>query len=283
MGRRVVAWVEGVPAHADELEAFAASLVGTPAAQRVGFEGLPPRLGAHAAAGGLPGHADRHRSEAMSAWATRAFLAERLAGAARRRLGLAEGAGLDEWVDALVANGDVVLAVPGDDEVAACARANAGRYREPEARLVSHVLVATRPEAEALAASAVTPGQLAELAGHCSLDTGSRHSGGDLGWVRRGELSGPLEEAVFSIAVGGVTGPVCSVFGWHVLAVRGEKQGGLPPEEERLRRARAELAQEARRVAWQQWWDRAWAAGARVPPEAAAALSPVLPGTTHRH
>lgn len=107
-----------------------------------------------------------------------------------------------------------------------------GRYVEPEARLVSHILIQTPPNADAdvvqtarekaleIAAKARAEGSdFAALAKEYSEDPGSRNSGGDLGWIERGVTDPGFEETLFSMAPG-VSDPVKSSDGWHVIWLR---------------------------------------------------------------
>ena len=80
----------------------------------------------------------------------------------------------------------------------------------------------------------------AALAKANSEDPGSRDSGGDLGWVERGAMVAPFEEALFAMQPGEVRGPVKTDFGFHVLQLRELKQGAQVPFEQ----AREELARE---------------------------------------
>ena len=96
---------------------------------------------------------------------------------------------------------------------------NGDRYRRREARRVRHILcpdVATAQDAiRRLDAGA----DMAALAEAVSIDVGTRTRGGELGDVHRGELSGPLEDAIFSAPVGTVFGPIQTEHGWHVARV----------------------------------------------------------------
>lgn len=56
-----------------------------------------------------------------------------------------------------------------------------------------------------------------ELAEKESDDQESARKGGDLGYVFKGWLPDPVEEAAFSMRVGEISGPVESPFGWHIL------------------------------------------------------------------
>ncbi|MBO9715357.1 MAG: SurA N-terminal domain-containing protein [Pseudoxanthomonas sp.] len=127
------------------------------------------------------------------------------------------------------------------------------RFVEPERRLASHILIrvdanadeATRKAAEEkaqrLATEASAPGaDFAALAKANSEDPGSRDSGGDLGWVERGAMVAPFEEALFAMQAGEVRGPVKTDFGYHVLQLRELKQGAQVGFEQ----AREELARE---------------------------------------
>ncbi len=50
-------------------------------------------------------------------------------------------------------------------------------------------------------------------------DPGSRERGGDLGWVRRGMMVPPFENAAWAARTGTPIGPVWSRFGWHIIRV----------------------------------------------------------------
>jgi peptidyl-prolyl cis-trans isomerase D len=126
------------------------------------------------------------------------------------------------------------------------------RFVEPERRLASHILIrveagadeAARKAAEQkalkLAEQAKAGADFAELAGANSEDPGSREGGGDLGWVEKGTMVAPFEQALFAMAAGEVTGPVQTDFGYHVLQLREVSGGAQVPFEQ----ARAELERE---------------------------------------
>jgi peptidyl-prolyl cis-trans isomerase D len=120
-------------------------------------------------------------------------------------------------------------------------------------RLVSQILVAvpadadpaTQQAAEAkarkLVAEAKAPGtDFAALATANSDDVLSKAKGGDMGWVAKGVLEKPVEDAVFAMQGGQVEGPVRTQYGWHIVQVR-EVQGAT---EANFDEVRARLATE---------------------------------------
>ncbi len=134
------------------------------------------------------------------------------------------------------------------------------RFVRPEQRLVSHILVklpegadaaqqkAVEAKARKLAEQARQPGaDFAALARANSEDAGSKDAGGDLGWVSKGAMVKPFEEALFAMQPGEVRGPVKTEFGWHVLQLREVKAGSQQPFEdvrEQLAREQAEADRE---------------------------------------
>lgn len=126
------------------------------------------------------------------------------------------------------------------------------RFTAQEQRLASHILVevpkdapaaaveAARAEAARLATQARAGGDFAALARANSDDPGSKATGGDLGWVSRGMMAGPFEDALFSMQAGQVGEPVRTDFGWHVIQLR-EVQSG---QQQSFEEARAALAAE---------------------------------------
>lgn len=71
-----------------------------------------------------------------------------------------------------------------------------------------------------------------EAAARYSDDATSAPSGGDLGFFKKGEMLSMLEEVVFNMAVGEVSGVVQSSQGLHLFKVTGKKQGAIPPYED---------------------------------------------------
>jgi peptidyl-prolyl cis-trans isomerase D len=105
-------------------------------------------------------------------------------------------------------------------------------------RLASHILVkvdagadeaawkAAEAKARRIAEQARQPGaDFAALARADSQDEGSRAAGGDLGWIEKGAMPKPFEDALFAMQAGQVSEPVRTEFGWHVIQLREVKTG----------------------------------------------------------
>jgi len=105
-------------------------------------------------------------------------------------------------------------------------------------RLASHILVkvdanasdaawkAAEAKAKQIAAQARQPGaDFAALARADSQDEGSKAGGGDLGWIEKGAMPKPFEDALFAMQAGQVSEPVRTEFGWHVIQLREIKTG----------------------------------------------------------
>lgn len=129
------------------------------------------------------------------------------------------------------------------------------RFATAERRLASHILVevpagadeaaqqAAQKKAADIAAKAQAPGaDFAALARENSDDPGSKDGGGDLGWVEKGMMAGPFEDALFGMQAGAVSAPVRTDFGWHVLQLR-EVDAGKPVAFEDVR---ADMEKEVR-------------------------------------
>ncbi|RMF68751.1 MAG: hypothetical protein D6743_02945 [Calditrichaeota bacterium] len=101
---------------------------------------------------------------------------------------------------------------------------------------ISHILVKVEPSEDALAAAQKKAEEVlarlkkgedfAELARQYSQDPGSASRGGDLGFMKRGDLVREFEEVAFSLEPGEISEPVRTQFGIHVMQLiekRGEK------------------------------------------------------------
>ncbi len=115
----------------------------------------------------------------------------------------------------------------------------ATRFSTVEERRARHILVnfgADKAEAkkriESLAGKIAQGADFASLASSQSDDPGSKAQGGDLGWVRRGQMLEKFEQALFALTTGEVSGPVETEFGWHLIKLEEVKQARTRPFED---------------------------------------------------
>ncbi len=101
---------------------------------------------------------------------------------------------------------------------------------------ISHILLTVKPSAkakkkaydraEAILQKIKNGADFAEMARKYSEDPGSAAKGGDLGFVRRGDLVKPFEEVAFNLKPGQLSGVVETQFGYHIIQLlerKGEK------------------------------------------------------------
>lgn len=89
---------------------------------------------------------------------------------------------------------------------------------------ISHILVPTQAQAEDVLAKIKAGGDFAALARQNSLDTKTKGSGGDLGWVKWEQFgSTSLRDAAFKLKAGETSGIVQSQFGYHIIKVTDKK------------------------------------------------------------
>ena len=81
----------------------------------------------------------------------------------------------------------------------------------------SHVLVKKQSEALAVLERLDKGEKFARLARELSIDSGSAKRDGSLGYFGRGKMVKQFEEAAFALAVGQVSQPVKTEFGYHVI------------------------------------------------------------------
>lgn len=103
----------------------------------------------------------------------------------------------------------------------------------------SHILVASEEEAAALKAEVDAGADFAELAQEHSTGP-SGPNGGSLGWFSEGMMVPTFEAAVLELEPGGVSGPVQTQFGWHLVKLNDSRAKEAPTFEE----VRGELQQE---------------------------------------
>jgi peptidyl-prolyl cis-trans isomerase D len=114
-----------------------------------------------------------------------------------------------------------------------------GRFTSTEERRARHILIgfgadkaAAKGKIEDLATQLAGGADFATLAREHSEDPGSRSGGGDLGWVRRGQMVKDFEAALFALESGGVSGPVATEFGWHLIQLDEVRPSTVRPFED---------------------------------------------------
>jgi [acyl-carrier-protein] S-malonyltransferase len=192
--------------------------------------------------------------QSLRRWIVQELVTEEVLAHEARQAGLPDSLSLVELVTAGVT-------IPEDD-VRAYYERNGDLYRRPESRRIRHLLV----DEEAAAREAARG-----IGAAPELD------------VRRGELAGPLEDAIFAASAGSIVGPIGTELGWHVARVEGTTPASVVPYREARTAIEAELLTAARSRAFDGWLDGRRKALAVVEPEFAHPGDPVHGIPSHRH
>jgi peptidyl-prolyl cis-trans isomerase C len=118
------------------------------------------------------------------------------------------------------------------------------RYAIPEMVSARHILVRLAPgasESEAAAAlkkaehiytqATVKDGDFSKLAAKTSEDETTKAQGGDLGRFQKGMMVPEFEQASFALPAGGISRPVKTAYGYHIIKVEEHTQAATPPFE----------------------------------------------------
>jgi peptidyl-prolyl cis-trans isomerase C len=112
-----------------------------------------------------------------------------------------------------------------------------------ETMRVSHILVKTEAEAEAILKELQAGKDFAELAKATSQDTGSAEKGGDLGELRRGQSVQEFEDGAFRLKEGELSPVIKTQYGYHILK-GGAHATAVEPFDEVKGRIRQSLLQQ---------------------------------------
>jgi peptidyl-prolyl cis-trans isomerase SurA len=83
-------------------------------------------------------------------------------------------------------------------------------------------------------------------------DDGSASKGGDLGWVNPGDTVPEFEKAMTELAIGEISEPVRSPFGWHLIQVLERRDQDVTQERQKLQ-ARQAIRERKAEEAFQDW------------------------------
>jgi peptidyl-prolyl cis-trans isomerase C len=131
-----------------------------------------------------------------------------------------------------------------------------GMGKEEEVR-AHHILLKTEDEAKAVLADLKKGADFEKLAKEKSTDPSAKTNGGDLGYFGKEQMVPEFAEAAFKLNKGGLSDPVKSQFGWHVIR-QDDKRTKPVPEFDKVkpqlvqfvvRNAQAELINKLRKDA----------------------------------
>jgi peptidyl-prolyl cis-trans isomerase D len=94
-----------------------------------------------------------------------------------------------------------------------------------------HILVADEATANDIETKLKSGQDFGELAKQYSTDTGSKESGGDLGWFPKGQMVQAFEDAAWKLNIGEISAPVKSDMGYHIIQLLGKENKQLSNDE----------------------------------------------------
>jgi foldase protein PrsA len=131
-----------------------------------------------------------------------------------------------------------------DAQVADFYNKNKSLYNTAAQVRARHILVKTKPEAEAIEAQLRGGANFATLAQKDSIDPGSKAAGGELGWFGATQMVKPFSDAAFSLGVGQISQPIQTPFGWHIIQVEEKRPAHIASLAEAAPKIRAQLMQQ---------------------------------------
>jgi parvulin-like peptidyl-prolyl isomerase len=130
---------------------------------------------------------------------------------------------------------------------------NKAQYGTPETRVVRHVLVKDKATADRLYDQLRAGGDWKAIAKQYSQDPASKNQGGRM-TATKGALVPEFEQAAFSIGNNGISKPVKTQYGWHVIqALSPVKKSTSTPLNQVREAIRQQLTQEKKNQEMQGW------------------------------
>ncbi|MDF2935526.1 MAG: PpiC-type peptidyl-prolyl cis-trans isomerase [Paenibacillaceae bacterium] len=140
-----------------------------------------------------------------------------------------------------------------DEDIKTYYDTNLESMKTPEQVRASHILVATKEEAEAVLTSLKGGADFAALAKEKSTDTASKEAGGDLEFFPKGVMEESFETAAFALKDGELSSVVETSHGFHVIKTTEHKAAATPTLEEKTEEIRQALSEEQISTLSQSW------------------------------
>jgi peptidyl-prolyl cis-trans isomerase SurA len=142
---------------------------------------------------------------------------------------------VEQYRQTLEATGALPPVLVTEDEIVEVFQTQAANQTRPETISFNQLLVrplpsgAARDSALSIAEQAMTDLDAGEefevVARRYSEDPGTREQGGELGWLRRGDVVKPFGDAAWAARPGGTVGPILTRFGLHLIHVENVRGG----------------------------------------------------------
>lgn len=111
-----------------------------------------------------------------------------------------------------------------DEEMKTYFDENKDTFAQAEQIKASHILVADEKTANEVIEKLNDGGDFAKLAKEYSTDASTKDSGGELGYFAKGTMVTEFDDAAFGLAVGEVSKPVKTEYGYHIIKVEAKKK-----------------------------------------------------------
>ncbi|PFP16096.1 foldase [Bacillus sp. AFS073361] len=112
-----------------------------------------------------------------------------------------------------------------DEEMKTYFNENKDTFAQAEQIKASHILVADEKTANEVKEKLNNGGDFAKLAKEYSTDESTKDAGGELGYFAKGTMVTEFDDAAFGLAVGEVSKPVKTKYGYHIIKVEAKKKG----------------------------------------------------------
>ena len=117
----------------------------------------------------------------------------------------------------------------------------------------SHILTETKEQAEEAAKKLAEGGEFAELAAEYSIDKATAENGGELGSFKKGEMAPAFEQAAFGMEIDGISEPVETEFGFHIIKVTDKTEATEATLEDSQEQIKEILFKEALNAKYATW------------------------------